>query len=135
MRELETRRTDNTVDACAVAGRASARRLELANQKVEDISFTTIRGCHLKQTYISDSRLVSQSRIGLPTGDYWQADSQREGRGGVTAVLVEVKPLALQVIPIGSMQNLEKVMRLATWKERLQDTINNGKKLYGQVLE
>lgn len=57
-----------------------------------------------------------------------QDDSEREGRGGVTAAMVEVKPLAIQTVPFGSMKNLRIKKRLKTWKETLQDDINKGKK-------
>ncbi|KAH8094496.1 hypothetical protein BXZ70DRAFT_896773 [Cristinia sonorae] len=57
-----------------------------------------------------------------------QADSERDGRGGVTAAMVEVKPLAVQTVPFGSMKNLGIRRTLTTWKETLENDINKGKK-------
>ncbi|TCD61348.1 hypothetical protein EIP91_008575, partial [Steccherinum ochraceum] len=57
-----------------------------------------------------------------------QDDSERDGRGGVTAAMVEVKPLAVQTVPFGSMKNLGIRRALSTWKETLKNDINQGKK-------
>lgn len=60
-----------------------------------------------------------------------QADSERDGRGGVTAAMVEAKPLAVQTVPFGSLKNLGIRRTSPTWKDSLKSDINRGKKFGG----
>ena len=60
-----------------------------------------------------------------------QDESERDGRGGVSAAMVEVKPLAVQTVPFGSLKDLGIRKTLTTWKETLANDINKGKKFGG----
>jgi len=60
-----------------------------------------------------------------------QEESARDGRGGVTAAMVEVKPLAVQTVPFGSLKNLGIRRKVSAWKDRLQSDIDKGKKFGG----
>ncbi|TCD63003.1 hypothetical protein EIP91_006095 [Steccherinum ochraceum] len=65
---------------------------------------------------------------------HMQAESAREGQGGVTAAMVEARPLDVQLeaVPVGSIglpsSGWPYTKMDVDWKGRLRDYINNGKR-------
>lgn len=56
-----------------------------------------------------------------------QMDSEREGRGGVTAALIEAKPLDVQAVPLTEFgTGTAKYTNEPNWKPMLKQYINTG---------
>ncbi|THH31218.1 hypothetical protein EUX98_g2977 [Antrodiella citrinella] len=60
----------------------------------------------------------------------FQEESARDGRGGVTAAMVEAAPLDVQAVPLGSfgLSGMKYRKTETTWKQSMKYYINNGKK-------
>ena len=58
---------------------------------------------------------------------------RREGealrRGGVAAVALECAPLAMQIVPFGSLKDLSPLIVQQNWKEILVRNVKHGKRL------
>lgn len=56
-------------------------------------------------------------------------ESEAQRRGSVAAVALECEPLAMQVVPFGSLRDLSPLKIQKDWKEKLRRGIESGKKL------
>lgn len=60
-----------------------------------------------------------------------QDDSEKKRQGAVACSMVECKPLAVQVVPYGSVKRLKGLGVVKDWKERLIKDVQDGKKFTG----
>lgn len=74
-------------------------------------------------------KLGSVWTLSIEHVDGMRAESEALRRGTVAAVALECAPLAMQIVPFGSLKDLSALKIQQNWKEILIRYVENGKKM------
>ena len=61
--------------------------------------------------------------------NYLRDESEAKNLGIVAGIAIECPPLGVQLVPVGSLENLDGVEVLTSWKEILRRNIESGRQV------